>query len=127
MRGVVEGEVVGLGAAEVAVDAGAEHADDDVREPPRDRRHGRGLGRGVGQVDRQLAAAALHLGAALAPAVDVPGARGRLPEVLLVGEPLEAGAQLVLPVPVRLVDEGRSLQSIVVCVVVSWLDASSAI
>src|SRR3954462_11469410 len=35
---VVEGQVVDLWSAEVAVHAGAEDADDEVREPPRDRR-----------------------------------------------------------------------------------------
>ena len=61
--GVVEGEVVDLRSAEVAVHAGAEDADDDVREPPGDRRDRCGDGLGVGEVDGQRTAAALDLGA----------------------------------------------------------------
>jgi len=105
--GVVEGEVVDLGAAEVAVHPGAEDADDDVREPPGDRRDGCGDGLGVGEVDGERTAAALDLGRALSARVDVPRAGSRLPEVLLVGQSLETGAQLVGPVPGGLVDEGR--------------------
>src|SRR6478752_2210277 len=36
---------------------------------------------------------------------DVPGAGRRLPEVLLVAEPLEPGAERVGPVPLELVEE----------------------
>ncbi len=56
----------------MAVHACAEDADDDVRESPRDRRHRRRHRLRVGPVDRQLAAAALGLGAALPARVEVP-------------------------------------------------------
>ena len=47
--------------------------------------------------------------------------RARLPEVLLVGEPLEPSPQLVLPVPVGLVDEeGRSSRWGPVCGMARW-------
>src|SRR6476469_3433328 len=59
-RGIRERQVVDRGSVEVAVHPGAEHADDDVREPPGDRRDGGGDRLGVGPVDGQLAGAALE-------------------------------------------------------------------
>jgi hypothetical protein len=72
--------------------ANREDADDDVREPPRDGRERLRRRRRVREVD---AAVGMHR----------PAAGDRLPEVLVVGESVEARPQLLLPVEVELVDE----------------------
>ena len=72
--------------------AHGEDADDHVRQPPGDggQRGGRGLG-----VDEVDAAVGMH-----GPAVG-----DRLPEVLVIGQAVEAGPQLMRPVEVQLVGE----------------------
>ena len=70
----------------------SQHADDDVREPPRDGCERLGLRLRIGEVD---AAVGVH----------GPAVRHRCAEVLLVGQALEAGAELVRPVVVELIDQ----------------------
>src|SRR5262245_31375892 len=100
--GVVEGLVVDRRPAEVVGDPGAEHADDDVREPPRDRGDRRRAGLGMGEVDNEVAAAERDRGSSLSPWTDAPGIGHRLPEVFGVGESLKPRAKLPAPVPVQL-------------------------
>ncbi len=59
---------------------------------------GGGVGSGMGVVHSELAAAHRDRRRALAAAAHVPAAGHRLPEVLIVGEPGQPRAELVLPV-----------------------------
>src|SRR4051794_26559521 len=70
-------------------------------QPPGDGGDGRRDRLGICEVDGPLAVVAT------AP-TDAPTPRHRLPEVLLVGEPVELGPQLVFPVPGQLFEEERS-------------------
>ncbi len=74
------------------VAAHRQHADDQVRHPPRDRRERLGLRWRVGEVDAAVG-------------MDGPAVRHRLPEVLVVGQALQTWPQLRPPVEVELVDQ----------------------
>ena len=90
--GIAPTLVLGGRAAEMVVVAHREYPDDDVGQPPGDRRERLGPGRRRGEVDGAVR-------------LNGPAAGHRFPEVLAVGEAVEARAQLVLPVPVELVGE----------------------
>jgi hypothetical protein len=90
--GVRPALVVGGRPVEVRVVAHGKHADDDVREAPRDRGERCRFGRRVVEVDR---AVGMH----------GPAVRHRFPEVLVVGQPVESRPQLVGPVKFQLLGE----------------------
>lgn len=103
--GVVPGHVVGGRATEVGVRAGTENSDDQVSDAPGDGGDRRGLGLGEREVDGHLPAADLHGSGPGAASSHAPATGHRLPEVLLVGQPLQPRAQLVLPVPGKLLEQ----------------------
>ena len=72
---------------------------------PGDRGEGRRVRLGEGEVGHDVAGAGCHGRGRLRPRSQAPAARDRFPEVLGVGQPVEAGPELVLPVPVELLDE----------------------
>jgi hypothetical protein len=100
VRGVVERR-----PAEVRRYPHAEHADDDVPEPPGDRGHRGRVRLRYGVVDGELARPHRERHRSRSARPHVPRARHRLPPVLRVGHPLEAGAQLPAPVPVQLLGQ----------------------
>ncbi|SHU06282.1 Uncharacterised protein [Mycobacteroides abscessus subsp. abscessus] len=82
-----------------------EHADDDVAEPPADRRDRRGFGRRSGEFDHIVARTALQWRGRGATRPQAPTAAHRFPEILIIGQTIEPGPQLRRPVPVDLVDD----------------------
>ena len=94
--------VVGRWTAEVAGVAFAEDTDRHVTEPPRDRRHRRRRRLRELEVHDQIAGADRRLGACLRSRTDAPATFDRLPEVLVVGEGVEPGSYVVVPMPRQL-------------------------
>ena len=78
---------------------------DEVREPPGDCGDRLALVRWLGVVHGELAPAERDRRGALAAAAEGPAATGRLPEVLIIGQAVQPGPELVLPVPFELIDE----------------------
>src|SRR5262249_52047635 len=100
--GVLPGLIRCRWRGEVRRVARGEHADDDVAESPGDRGEGRGDRWGEGVVDREVAGTDLHGRCRAAARAHAPGVRHRRPEVLVVGEAVEAGSQLMVPVELPL-------------------------
>src|SRR5580658_4712776 len=92
-------------SAEMRAAPRGEHAHDDVREPPGDRRDRLWLGRWIAVLQDELASAKRFGHRAVRAGADAPAARHRLPEVLLVGQPVQPRAELMLPVPLELADQ----------------------
>lgn len=109
--GVAEAAVVHRWATEVRRDPHPEYAHAEVRQPPGDGRHRRRIRLGHGEVDRERARPGRDRRGALPAWADVPAPGCRLPEVLGVVQPVEAGTELVAPVPVQLLGSD-SLDSI---------------
>jgi uncharacterized protein (DUF885 family) len=102
---VVVGRPADGRSAEVRPDALAEHADDDVAEPPRDRGHRHGVGLRPGEFVDVSAGADGPRRRRGAARPDRPHARHRLPEVLLVGEAVQPRAEVGPPLPVELLGQ----------------------
>jgi uncharacterized membrane protein len=100
VRAVVEGR-----PAEVRGDPHAEHADHDVPDPPGDRGHRRRVRFRYGEIDGERAGTRRDRRGACAAGPDVPGSGDRLPAVLLVGQPVQPGAEVPAPVPVELIGQ----------------------
>ena len=102
----------------------ARHAHDHVTQPPRDRRHRRRARLGVGEVDRHRPRPAPHRRGPAAARPDAPAPRDRLPEVLLVAQPLQPRAHLVLPVPADLLpQQSFQLRSVMAAAVTPIADS----
>lgn len=106
-KGVVAravGALLGLRPAEVlVVEPHHETAHHNMREPPGDCRHRRRVQVLPGQVDEVVTRAKPGWRVALPARACASAAWNWLPEVLLVGEPIQPGPKLAPPMPVQLI------------------------
>lgn len=101
---VVEHVVIGGWAVEVGCGGWPEHGD-EMRQPPGDRGDGLAVVRRRGVVHGELAGTERHRRCALGAAGEGPALGNRLPEVFVVGQPVEPGSELTFPVPLELIEE----------------------
>jgi hypothetical protein len=105
VAGIAVGFVLHRWAAEVGRHPHAEHADDDVPEPPGDRGHRRRYRRRDGEVDHEVACAHLDRCGPGSAGPDIPRAGHRLPAVFRVGHRVQPRPQLLAPVRVQLLSQ----------------------
>ena len=102
--GVLVGVVVNGRTAEVPGQPIAEDADQQVPDPPGDRRDRRRGRLGKGEIDDEVTGPDLRRDT-LATGTHAPHAGDRLPAIFRVGEPVPPRAQVVLPLPAQLLVE----------------------
>ena len=95
---------IGTWAVEVGGGRRPEYGD-EMRQPPGDRGDGLAIVRRWGIVHRELAGAERHRRCALGTAGEGPAAGNRLPKVFVVGQAVQPGPELMLPVPLELIEE----------------------